>query len=409
MNTLPYPPARAELVVIGGGVVGAATAFHASRAGLRPLIVEARPQLCTLTTPVAAGAFRLQFEDREELELVRESVELFLRFAEVTRQRTYDPGVRERGYLWLATSEATAERQRALVAQLHAWGQRDVEVVDGDAVRERWPWVAPEVRQARWRAADGFLDTKELTFGLAEGSGAGLLVDHAVTGFDVQNGRLRGVRTAAGTIETDAAVIAAGPMSGPLAALAGVDLPLVTIRRQKVILPDVPEVPADGPMTIDEDTGAHWRPAQSGGAWLLHTDPATGPSEPTMDVPTDHRFAFRLLDPASPVSVARVVPFWRDVWERGSRHWMLQAGQYTVTPDHRPLIGETDVRGLFVNTGYSGHGIMLSPAGGRLLVEAVLGSGGGSGGRSGDGPGSSPFVDPFSPGRPMNARVQPTL
>ena len=77
MNTLPYPPARAELVVIGGGVVGAATAFHASRAGLRPLIVEARPQLCTLTTPVAAGAFRLQFDDREELELVRESVELF--------------------------------------------------------------------------------------------------------------------------------------------------------------------------------------------------------------------------------------------------------------------------------------------------------------------------------------------
>jgi sarcosine oxidase, subunit beta len=184
-------------------------------------------------------------------------------------------------------------------------------------------------------------------------------------------------------------------MSRPLAALAGVDLPLVTVRRQKLILPDVPEVPPDGPMTIDEETGAHWRPAYDRGAWLLHTDPATEPSEPSMDVPTDHRFAFRLMDPASPVSVARVVPFWREVWERGSRHWMLQAGQYTVTPDHRPLIGPTEVEGLYVNTGYSGHGIMLSPAGGRLVAEAVTSGG------------SAPNA--FAPGRTMAATPQPTL
>jgi sarcosine oxidase, subunit beta len=203
------------------------------------------------------------------------------------------------------------------------------------------------------------------------------------------------VRTAAGTIGTDAAVIATGPLSGPLGQRAGLDLPLVTVTRQKLILPDVPEVPTDGPMTIDEETGAHWRPAYDRGAWLLHTDPATEPTEPTMDVPTDHRFAFRLMDPASAVSVARVVPFWRDVWERGSRHWMLQAGQYTVTPDHRPLIGATEVEGLYVNTGYSGHGIMLSPAGSRLLVEAVTSRGN--------------AADAFAPGRTMAAQPQPTL
>ncbi|MBA3690558.1 MAG: FAD-binding oxidoreductase [Actinobacteria bacterium] len=114
-----------------------------------------------------------------------------------------------------------------------------------------------------------------------------------------------------------------------------------------------------------------------------------------MDVPTDHRFAFRLMDPSSSVSVARVVPFWRDVWERGSGHWMLQAGQYTVTPDHRPLIGQTSVAGLYVNTGYSGHGIMLSPAGSRVLVEAIT-----SDGRA---------PNPFMPGRAMTPRAQPTL
>jgi glycine/D-amino acid oxidase-like deaminating enzyme len=395
VNTLDSVPSRADLVVIGGGIVGAATAFHAARAGLHPVIVEARPQLCTLTTPVAAGAYRLQFDTLEELELVRESVELFEHFAEATGQRRYDPDVQARGYLWLATSEETAARQRTLVERLHGWGQTDVEVVDGPAVRERWPWVAPEVRQARWRAADGFLDTKELTFCLAEGSGAPVLPSHPVIGFEIRGGRLRAVRTAAGTIGTDAAVIATGPLSGPLGQRAGLDLPLVTVTRQKLILPDVPEVPADGPMTIDEETGAHWRPAYDRGAWLLHTDPATEPTEPTMDVPTDHRFAFRLMDPASAVSVARVVPFWRDVWERGSRHWMLQAGQYTVTPDHRPLIGATEVEGLYVNTGYSGHGIMLSPAGSRLLVEAVTSRG--------------TAADAFAPGRTMAARPQPTL
>ena len=394
MNTLPSPPARAELVVIGGGVVGAATAFHASKTGLRPLIVEARPQLCTLTTPVAAGAYRLQFDDLQELQLVRESSELFTHFADITGQRRYDPDVRERGYLWLATSEETAARQRALVERLHGWGQTDVEVLGGDEVRARWPWVTPEVRQARWRARDGFLDTKELTFDLAEGSGANVLLRHTVTGFEVRGGRLRGVRTAAGVVETGMAVIATGPMSGPLAARAGVDLPLVTVRRQKLILPDVPEVPAHGPMTIDEETGAHWRPS-GGGAWLLHTDPATEPSKPTMDVPTDHRFAFRLLDPASPVGVARMAPFWAEVWERGSRHWLLQAGQYTVTPDHRPLIGETAVRGLFVNTGYSGHGIMLSPAGSRILIDGIASGGSAS--------------DAFRPDRSMRERPQPTL
>ena len=236
---------------------------------------------------------------------------------------------------------------------------------------------------------------EHITFGLAEGSGADVLPNHAVTGFDIRGGRLRGVRTAAGTIATDAAVIATGPLSGPLAALAGLSLPLVTVTRQKLILPEVPEVPADGPMTIDEETGAHWRPAYGRGAWLLHTDPATQPSAPTMDAPTDHRFAFRLMDPSSAVAVARVVPFWRDVWERGSRHWMLQAGQYTVSPDHRPLIGQTPVAGLYVNTGYSGHGIMLSPAGSRLLVEALT-----SGGRT---------PNPFEPGRAMTPRPQPTL
>jgi sarcosine oxidase subunit beta len=123
-------------------------------------------------------------------------------------------------------------------------------------------------------------------------------------------------------------------------------------------------------MTIDEDTLVHWRPALRG-AWLLFTDPSTPPSPPTEDVRPDPAFADALLDPRSPTAAARVVPFWRDVWARGTPDAWTEAGQYTMTPDHRPLIGETPVEGLWVNTGYSGHGIMGSPAGSRILVELL--------------------------------------
>src|SRR5207248_8392271 len=102
---LDGPPRTADLVVVGGGVLGTATAFAAARAGLRPVIVERRPALATLTTAVAAGGFRLQLGDPRELDLVSESVDVFLHFAEATGQRAFDPRVRQTGYMWVTTRE----------------------------------------------------------------------------------------------------------------------------------------------------------------------------------------------------------------------------------------------------------------------------------------------------------------
>jgi sarcosine oxidase subunit beta len=325
-----------------------------------------------LTTPAAAGAFRLQFDNREELELIRRSVELFLNFEEITGQSEYRSGARQQGYLWLTTSEETAARQRDLVARQHGWGQMDIELLSGDEARYRFPHIGLDVLQARFRAGDGFLDQKQVALGLAAASSADVVTGCEVTGFDIAGDRLRGVRTNRGMVATDRAVIAAGPFSGVVAALAGVSLPIETVVRQKVILPQVPNVPPDSPMVIDEDTGAHWRPALQG-AYLLFTDPATPPSPPAENVTPDHRFAFRLLDPQSPISVARITPFWKEIWEHGAAHWFIQAGQYTMTPDHRPLIDQTPVEGLYVNTGYSGHGVMGGPAGSQVLASLLSG------------------------------------
>ena len=365
-------PGSAEVVIVGGGVVGAATAFFASRAGLRPLIIERRQALCTLTTPASTGAYRLQFDNRQELDLVRESVGLFLNFREETHQSDYDLRIRRNGYLWVTTEPKRAERAAQLVALQHSWGQTDIELLSGDEVRSRWPFIADDVVAARWRAGDGFLDPKALTMGLVAGSGASVVVGCEATGFRIDHGRLVGVQTNRGTIATQTVIVAAGPFSGAVAALAGVKLPVHTVARQKIVMPDCELVPPEAPMVIDDDTGAHWRPALRG-AYLLFTDPATPPSPPTNNVPPDHDAALSVMNPASRVSVARVVPFWGEVWARAVTTWIVHAGQYTMTPDHRPLLGPTSVDGLWLNSGYSGHGIMGAPAGSRHLIDVITG------------------------------------
>ena len=155
-------------------------------------------------------------------------------------------------------------------------------------------------------------------------------------------------------------------------------------------MPDVPQVPEDAPMTIDFETGAHWRPAGTG-AHALWTAPAAA-EPPLDDVPTSASFAFGLLDPTSDHALARIVPFWKEVWASSRLQWWLQAGQYTYTPDRRPLLGPTRIPGLSVNTGYSGHGIMGSIGGGRRAVDAITGK-------------LKPADNPFRPDRPMESRA----
>ncbi len=384
LRTSDVLPSTADLVVVGAGVVGCATAFRAARAGFRTVVVDARPRPATLTTPAATGAFRLQFDNAEETALVREGVELYEAFAERAGLPGYDLGLRRNGYLFCARDEALVGRQRELVERQRGFGLDDVELLDGDEVRRRFPHVGESVVSARFRAGDGFIDQVRLAWGYALAASAGPGVDRPagsaeatfvfgqrVTALPVVAGRVVAVTTHDGAIAAPLIVLATGPFLGRTAALAGVDVPIAPTRRQKVIVPDAPEVPQDAPMTIDEATGAHWRPAL-GGAYALLTEAGTQSTDPLWSVPTSSDFAFRLLDPSSPDGVALVSPFWADIWERGA-NWLLQAGQYEYTPDHRPFVGPGPVDGLWLNGGWSGHGVMGSGGGSRLLIDAITG------------------------------------
>jgi sarcosine oxidase, subunit beta len=380
-------PRTADLVIVGGGVIGAATALFAERAGLRCVVLEKRPALCTLTTPASTGAFRLQFDNPEEVALVRESIEFFDHFQEASGD---DLCIQKSGYLFCATTEAAAKRERHFVEQLHGWGVSDVELLTGEEARYRFPYLSPDVIQARFRAADGWLDPKRLTLGYTRASRATVCLQTPAVGFTTEGERVTGVETPRGRISCAAVVIAAGPFSGVVAELTGLHLDLRPTIRQKMVVPDLPAIPAWAPMTIEAETAAHWRPWRAG-CYALWTDPTVPPCEPLEDVPTRSEFAFALLDPSSPRALARISPFWRSVWDEGSLYWTLQAGQYDYTPDHRPLLGPSGVEGLYLSTGYSGHGIMASAGASRLVVDTIVGR-------------LQPADNPFRPDREMVER-----
>ncbi len=359
-----------DAIIIGGGINGAASAFFLARAGLRCVIVERLAALARLTTSRSMEAMRAQFVEPENVAMMRESIAFYERFAEYTGLDGYDIGVHQQGYLFLTTDPDGPQRFRQRVATQHSLGLDDVEYLSSDEVRQRFPYAsAEEITAGTFRQRDGWISAHEACFGLVRASGASLRLNTTVTGFQIEGGRISGVETDRGPLAAPVVIIAAGPYSGRVASLAGVELPLRIVRRHRVTLGQHPLIPQDAPMVIDQDTGAHWRPEKPGAAlaWAQAHEP---PGEPLDDVPANPRFVHEVLE-----GVYRLCPFWLDVAESLRRDQVyVQAGQYTVTPDDKPIIGpHPEIDGLYFNTGYSGHGIMGAPGGGRLLADLVSG------------------------------------
>ncbi len=366
--TIPHDdefPRSADVVIIGGGIIGCATAFYASRAGLKVVLLERREGLGTLTTAASEECFRAQFDEPENVSMMLESIHVFEHFADVVKVPDCDIHVHQQGYLFLTSGDPEVLRKR--VEHQRSLGLPDVEYLPGDEVRRRFSYVAPDVTGATWRARDGWLSAHELTSGFARGSTAFFALRTGATGIRLDGQGVAAAGTARGEIATRCVVIAAGPFSGVVASWAGVQLPLTNLRRQKVVLGQVPGMPRRAPMTIDNDSGVLWRPEVEGAAfgWAL-PEPA---SEPLEVVPTDWTFPAVVLDGA-----ARLAPFWAQVAETLTRdNVFVSAGQYTCTPDNKPVIGpQGAIAGLYLNLGYAGHGIMASAGGARLLADLIV-------------------------------------
>ena len=359
---------QSDAVVIGGGIVGTATAFWLSKAGLDVVLVEMRDGLSTLTTPASAECFRAQFTEPAMAALAKPSIEMFEHFDDVIGIPDYNISIKQQGYLFLTDNAETVDDLKENVAQQHKLGVTDSEFLEREEILKRFPFVSPSVLAATFRQRDGWLSCHETTQGFAKGCNARFFLNTRATGIQIDQKGICGVETHRGILRTRTVVNAAGPFAAEVGRMVGVDLPLEPVRRQKVYVKTSVAIPSDAPFTVDVNNNCYWRP-EAGGVIIGWVDADEPVSQPAERVSTDWEFPAITLD-----KVKRLTPFFEEIEKTVRQPDMdTSAGYYMYTPDDQPLIGPVpEVPGFYVNCGYWA-GVMLSPQAGKRVSDLVTG------------------------------------
>ena len=360
----------ADAVVIGGGIVGTATAFWLSKAGKKVVLLEMRDGLSSLTTAASAECFRTQFTEKSMADLAMESLKMFENFNEIVGLPDVEIGLTQRGYLFVTDDDEMVPELEKAVARYHELGVTSAEFLKGEALHERFSFLAPEAKAATFNEKEGWFSTHEGTYAFAKGSDdADFYMKTKVTGINTDDDGICGVETSHGNIETRMVVNCAGPFAAEIGKMAGVELPFRTVRRQKAYIKTPADmVPEKAPFMVDLINHSYWRP-EAGGvlcAWVDPDEPETPPSE---NLPTDWDFAAESIH-----RVSRLNPFFEAIAENlVASDINVSAGQYVYTPDDKPIIGPCDdVKGLYLNCGYW-CGVMMAPAAGKRIADLATG------------------------------------
>jgi sarcosine oxidase subunit beta len=359
-------PPRADVLVVGGGVIGTSIAFHLAEAGVEVVLAE-RGELASGSTSRAAGGVRAQFSDPLNIVLGLRSIEAFADFG---RRPGWEIDLRQVGYLFLLDRPedvALFERSVALQNDLGVPSR----LVSLDEAHELSPSAGlKDVLAATFCPLDGHASPEAVVHGYAAGArenGATVATRCAVIGIDVGEQKIQRVHTERGTVETATVVCAAGVWSPELARMVGVELPVEPLLREVWFTAPAAELPERIPLTIDFSTGFYFHREGPG----LLFGMADREQPPGFDASASPDLLEKVLAVAE-----RRLPALVDLGIAGG--WK---GFYEVTPDHNALVGET--RGVWrflYATGFSGHGFLQAPAVGEIVRDLVLGR--------------EPFVDP---------------
>lgn len=355
-------PSSVDFLIVGGGVMGASTAYHLAKhqAG-SILLVEKAPFFGQGATGKCAGGIRHQFSTEVNIHLSKISIQMMERFPEEMEQ---DIDLHFVGYLFLLSSEEQMVDFRRNAALQRSLGI-ETEMLDRDAIARLAPLInldaAPVIIGGANYYRDGLADPNSVVQGYvkqARRSGADMRTDAPVARILRQGDRVTGVEMADGQqISAGSVILAAGPWSGKLAATADFDLPVAPLRRQIVVTRPL-GVPRDMPFLIDFAQSLYFH-YESGGILTGMSNQHETPGEKEE---VDQNWTLHHLEKA----IERM-----PLLERAQllTQW---AGLYEVTPDHQAIIGQLPLENFYTVTGFSGHGFMHGPVCGLLMAEELL-------------------------------------
>ena len=355
----------AEVVIIGGGVIGASVAYHLAARGVREVLVLERGAAPGAgSTGRATGGFRAQFGTEVNVRLSLLSREKLLRFEEETG---VDPGFRQSGYLFVASrEEELRELVNAQTVQRACGFAEAREVCVEEVARLNPAWNVEGLAGGVYCPADGFIRPTEIMRGYAEAAGrlgARFLYGVAVEGSRVVGEKVGSLLTGAGEVSAGAFVNAAGAWAGEVARLLGTEVPVTPLRRQVAVTTPTDILPDGMPMTISVGDGFHLR-VRDGRVLLLWPDGPRAGADP-FDTSVDEDWLKTV------VAKARAnVPCLKGVGIDRAACW---AGLYEMSPDRHAILGRAQgPENVYLVNGSSGHGVMHAPALGQLLAEIIL-------------------------------------
>jgi sarcosine oxidase subunit beta len=353
----------ADVVIIGGGIVGSSVVYHLTAAGCRNvLVIERESSQGKGSTGKSMGGVRAQFSTPVNIQMSLYSIPFYASFDE---RLGHPCGYRAQGYLFCATSEEHMAYLRTNHQTQVRLGLKDARLISAKEIASMFPQLrTDDIIGGSFCSSDGFVDPYSAMNGFMASAiehGAEIWKNATVTGIQRDGQGITEVETTKGRVTTRVAVNCAGAWATGIAAMAGVDLPVEPLRRMLVPTEPFNQFPHGAPMIIDMSNGFHFRP-EGLGFLLAWNDPAETPGYKTEFEPS---FIEKILTRA-----ADRVPVFENLAVNPKRAW---AGLYEMTPDHHAILGAVpEMPGFFLANGFSGHGVMHAPATGKILSDLIL-------------------------------------